>query len=80
MVKIIADSSCDLPKDILEEYDISVLPLHVICKDEDYLDGVNITPEKIFEWAEVNKTTPKTAAPSPEEADAADWRHLRAEH
>ena len=68
MVKIIADSSCDLPKEILQEYGVSILPLHVICKDEDYLDGVGITPEKLFEWSEENKTTPKTAAASPGEA------------
>lgn len=68
MVKIIADSSCDLPKEIVQEYGVSILPLHVICKEEDYLDGVNITPEQIFAWSEENKTTPKTSAASPGEA------------
>lgn len=68
MVKIIADSSCDLPKEIAKEYGVSILPLHVFCKEEDYLDGVDITPENLFEWSEANKTTPKTAAASPGEA------------
>lgn len=67
MVKIITDSTCDLPKDILEKYDISVLPLHIICQDEEYLDGVSITAEQIFEWSEKNKTTPKTASAGPAE-------------
>lgn len=67
MVKIIADSTCDLSKDIVEKYDISILPLHIICQDEEYLDRVSITPEEIFEWSEKNKTTPKTAAASPTE-------------
>ena len=68
MVKIIADSTCDLSKEILAKYDVSIVPLHIICQDEDYLDGVSISPEKIFEWSEKNKTTPKTAAVSLTEA------------
>ncbi len=67
MVKIIADSTCDLPKDILDKYGVSVLPLHILCEEEDYLDGVSITPKQIFAWADENKTTPKTSAPSPGE-------------
>ena len=68
MVKIIADSTCDLSKELLAEYDISILPLHIVCQDEDYLDSVSISPEEIFEWSEANKTTPKTAAVGPGEA------------
>lgn len=68
MVKIIADSTCDLPKDILEEYGVSILPLHIICNEADYLDGVTIIPPEIFAWADENKTTPKTSAASPGEA------------
>ena len=67
MVKIIADSTCDLSRNILEEYGVSVLPLHILCDENDYLDGANITPEQIFAWADENKTTPKTSAPSPGE-------------
>ena len=68
MVKIIADSTCDLPKELLEEYGVSILPLHIICNEADYLDGVTITPPEIFAWADENKTTPKTSAASPGEA------------
>ena len=64
MVKIIADSTCDLSKELLEEYGVSILPLHIICGEEDYLDGADITPQQIFAWADENKTTPKTSAPS----------------
>lgn len=68
MIKIISDSTCDLTKDLLEEYDISILPLHVILGEKDLLDGVTITPDEIYEWADANKTTPKTSAPSIEDA------------
>lgn len=68
MVKIVADSTCDLSKALVERYDIAVLPLHILLGEEEYLDGVNITPSRIYEWSDANKTTPKTSAPSQEEA------------
>ena len=68
MVKIIADSTCDLSKDLLEKYDISILPLHILLGEEEYLDGVNITPQEIYSWSDQKKTTPKTSAPSLEDA------------
>ena len=37
MVKIIADSTCDLSQDLLIKYDISILPLHVLLGEEEYL-------------------------------------------
>jgi len=63
MIRIVSDSTCDLSEDIIEKYNIKILPLHVIT-DEDHLDGVDIYPDQLYEWANSNKTTPKTAAPS----------------
>ena len=68
MTKIICDSTCDLSKDLLEKYDISILPLHILLGNEEYSDGVNLQPEEIYKWADAHKTTPKTSAPSIEEA------------
>ena len=68
MTKIICDSTCDLSKDLLEKYDISILPLHILLGDEEYNDGMNLTPEEIYKWADAHKTTPKTSAPSIKEA------------
>ena len=64
MVKIIADSTCDLSKDLLEKYDISILPLHIMLGETEYLDGVNITPKEIYDWSDAHGATPKTSAPS----------------
>lgn len=66
MVKIISDSTCDLSKELIEKYDIAILPLHIHLGDEEYEDGVNITPDDIYEWSDANKTTPKTSAASPD--------------
>ena len=68
MVKIISDSTCDLSQALIEKYDITILPLHILLGDKEYRDGADITPEEIFAWSDENKTTPKTSAPSLVEA------------
>ena len=64
MIKIISDSTCDLSKDLIEKYDITILPLHIHLGEEEYQDGVTITPDEIYTWADANNTTPKTSAAS----------------
>lgn len=66
-VKIISDSTCDLSKELVQRYDIDILPLHILLGDKEYEDGV-ITPDEIFAWSDANKTTPKTSAPAITEA------------
>lgn len=68
MIKIISDSTCDLSKDLLEKYDVSILPLHIHLGDMEYGDGVDISPDDIYKWSDENKTTPKTSAASIQEA------------
>ncbi|SHO53542.1 DegV family protein [Anaerocolumna xylanovorans] len=68
MIKIIADSTCDLSKELLEKYDITIMPLCVIMGDNTYLDGVSINKDDIFTWAEKENSLPKTAAPTLESA------------
>ncbi len=64
MLKIISDSTCDLGKELLDEYNISVLPLHISLGGEDYEDGRDITIDEIYEWCDAHKDTPKTSGPS----------------
>ncbi len=64
MVKIISDSTCDLSKELIEKYQIDILPLHIHLGDEEYEDGKTITPEEIFAWSDKNKATPKTSVAS----------------
>lgn len=47
-IKITSDSTCDLPKEVLEKYNITMTPLSVICDNQQFIDGVNITPAEIF--------------------------------
>jgi fatty acid-binding protein DegV len=68
MVKIISDSTRDLSKELLEKYEVSILPLHILLGEQEYEDGVDIDPDTIYRWSDENKTTPKTSAPSIERA------------
>lgn len=66
-VYITADSTCDLSPELLERFQIKIAPLHVLIGEEDYLDGVNFTPEMIYERYEKEKILPCTAAVTPQE-------------
>jgi len=68
MVRIISDSTCDLSRELLERYEVEILPLHVILGERDCLDGVDVTPAELFAWSDEHKTTPKTSACSVDEA------------
>ena len=63
MVKILSDSTCDLSKELTERYNIGIIPLYVRLGNNEYLDGINITPAQIYKWSDEHGETPKTAAP-----------------
>lgn len=68
MIKIISDSTCDLSKELIEKYNISILPLHIHLGEEEHQDGVTISPDELYAWSDANNTTPKTSAASMGEA------------
>ena len=61
-VRIIADSTCDLSKELVEKYGIKIVPLCIVLDEKSYFDGEEISPAEIYKWSDDNKTTPKTAA------------------
>lgn len=75
-VSIISDSTCDLSKELLERYNVSTFPLHIHLGEEQYSDGVDITPEEIYAWSDLNKATPKTSTLSPMEAEECLEKYL----
>ncbi|MBE7075921.1 MAG: DegV family protein [Clostridiales bacterium] len=60
-IMISAESTIDLPKELLAEFKISTIPFMVILGENEYKDG-EITPKDIFEFVDKNKILPKTAA------------------
>lgn len=71
MIKIISDSTCDLSQELIEKYDITIVPLHIVLGEDEFLDGMNIVPDDIYAWSDANNATPKTSAVSIEEATKA---------
>ena len=67
-VKIISGSTCDLSPELIAKYNIDILPLHILLGENEYEDGKNIAPDQIYAWSDEHKTTPKTSAPSLENA------------
>ena len=47
-IKIISDSTCDLSQELLEKYNITLMPLTIVKDGKEFRDGVNITPAEIF--------------------------------
>ena len=61
-IRIVSDSTCDLSQELIEKYEISIIPLCIMLGEDTYLDGVDITPTEIYKWSDEHKTTPKTSA------------------
>ncbi len=47
-IKILSDSTCDLPQALIQQYDIGIIPLIVMKGNEEFYDGETITPGDIF--------------------------------
>ena len=64
-IKIITDSTLDLPSDIVKEKDIEVLPLLINFGEESYLDGVEINTKEMLDRIERENVLPTTAQVTP---------------
>ncbi|MCT4604882.1 MAG: DegV family protein [Marinisporobacter sp.] len=64
-IAIVTDSSCDLSDEMIEKYDIRMLPLRIIYSSKEYRDRIEISPEEVYESLE--EEIPKTSLPSPED-------------
>ena len=61
-IRITADSTCDLSKQLVEQYNVAISPLHVSLGADDFHDGVTIVPEDIYNFYATNKQLPKSGA------------------
>lgn len=64
-VRIVTDSTADLPQELVEKYGITVVPLNVIFGDETYIDGVEITPAEFYKKLARSPVLSITSQPSP---------------
>ena len=63
-VRVITDSTCDLPANVLSNLGIKVLPLYIHADGQDYLDGIDMTREQFYARLPEFKDHPSTAVPS----------------
>lgn len=63
-IKVVTDSTVDLPDEILREHGIEVVPLSISIANETYLDRVDITPEEFIAKMQETDELPKSSQPS----------------
>ena len=66
-VVITSDSTCDLSQELLDRYDIPVIPLTITLGEDTFLDGSSFTPLDMYARYKQDGTLPKTSAPSVQE-------------
>ncbi|MFR2528175.1 MAG: DegV family protein [Clostridium paraputrificum] len=76
-IKIITDSSADLPKEVFQKLNIDVLPLLINFGEESHLDGVDINIEELFEKIETSDVFPNTAQVTPPRFAEAYEKYLK---
>jgi DegV family protein with EDD domain len=64
MIKIVTDSTCDLPPEVFRQHDITVKPLSIHFGTETFLDGVTISKDEFFQRLRTAPRLPTTSQPS----------------
>ncbi|MEW5718473.1 MAG: DegV family protein [Chloroflexota bacterium] len=70
-IRIVTDSTCDLPKEIADAYGIIVIPCYINIGARSFLDGVDLSRQEFYARLPTYEPFPKTAAPSSEMFHAA---------
>ena len=65
MVKVVTDSSCDIPFEIARRLSISIVPLYIQIGGETYRDGIDLNADKLYHELAHGREIPKTSVPSP---------------
>jgi DegV family protein with EDD domain len=63
-IRIVTDSTCDLPENIVRQQAITVIPLHINVGDKSFLDGVDLSRTEFYTQLPNYESFPKTATPS----------------
>jgi len=63
-VAILTDSTCCLPPELVEQYDICVVPLEIIYEGKSYRDGIDMTPGEVYKIMRKRQNMPTTSTAS----------------
>ena len=77
-VRIVTDSSCDLPQNMADALGITIVPLSIRFGDQEYIDRTTITGDEFWAKVAASPVLPETAAPSPGQFEQA-YRALKAD-
>lgn len=77
-VRIVTDSSCDLPQNMADALGITIVPLSIRFGDQEFIDRTTITADEFWSKVAASPVLPETAAPSPGQFEQA-FRTLKAE-
>ncbi len=69
-IKVVTDSTNDLPPEIIEQYGISVIPMYINIGDQGFQDGIDITRQEFYNRLPSIDPFPTTAAPGIEQFTA----------
>ncbi|WP_062048627.1 DegV family protein [Bacillus sp. JCM 19034] len=65
-IKVVTDSTADIPKELAEELGITVVPLNVIFSDDEtYEDGVTLSADQFYKFVKARNVIPSTSQPTP---------------
>ena len=65
-IKVVTDSACDVPEELIKQFDITVVPNYINIGNQSFRDGIDITRNQFYEGLPTFPQHPKTAAPGPE--------------
>ncbi len=63
-IRIVTDSTCDLPPELIDEHEITVMPLYINFGEQGFLDGIEITRQEFYNRLPDYNPPPTTATPS----------------
>lgn len=65
MIKIVLDTTCDMPEGWKEKYEIDLIPINIIHEGKNYLQGIDLSYEDFYKMVEEDGAIPSTSQPSP---------------
>jgi DegV family protein with EDD domain len=65
-IRIVTDSTCDLPRELIEEHRITVIPMYIHLGEQSFRDGVELSRLEFYARLPEFKPAPTTAAPGPQ--------------
>ena len=63
-VGIVTDSTACIPKDLVAEYDIGIVPLMIVFEGKSYRDGIDMSPGEVYRIMRLRENLPTTSTPS----------------